>query len=146
MEVGQSKIGALEPFLEQHRDELWGQAIWLWRNGYRPNVPRDLKPYQSDHNEQFERGDEQVQEAYNHAVRSGAIQMDKPFTLSQLAVQMSLADNLESFQRGRKEEQHRIRNVLEANGWEHRPGRRSPGAAKERLWWPPIREGKLTCQ
>ena len=44
--------GAVEPWLEEHRDQLWAEAVTRHDLGERANLPRELKPSQTARNAQ----------------------------------------------------------------------------------------------
>ena len=46
-------LGAVEPYLDANRKQLWAEALSLYAAGVRPILPQALKPAQADHNEQF---------------------------------------------------------------------------------------------
>ena len=140
-ECDESQVGAIEPWIEDQRERLWGEAVALYRMGVKPSVPRWMKDVQSGRNEELERIDEQFENAYESAIDSGDLKMEV-LTLSDIAFFMKISDTCESFRRERKEVQHRLRDQLERQGWKSRRGRH-PGTNKvSRLWYPPITEAE----
>ena len=131
----ESQVGAIEPFMETHRDRYWACAVKLYKMGVRPNLPREMKGLQSDLNEDLRRSDEAVADAYASAIADKMLKLE-PQTLTQIAVQCGLVKDMTEFRSSPRALQHRLRNELILQGWVSRKGRIEPGANIQRLWYP----------
>lgn len=135
-EVRQSQVGAVEPYLDKRRDELWATAVALWRKGVRPNLPREMKTWQNEMNEDYRRSDEAMATAYDDALKNDMLKL-KPQTLTDVAIALAVTESREEFaQGGNSRLQHRLRNELVLRGWVSRSGRKKRTGPKERLWFP----------
>ena len=134
----ESRVGAVEPWIEARRNKYWAEAVAMYRLGIRPNLPRDMKGIQVGENEQLERVDEQFEDAFEAAVDQGRIKLNgKPMTLTEVAVAMEIVTTEGDFRREKREVQHRIRDQLERNKWTSRRGVREGERTVKRLWFPP---------
>ena len=140
IQVGPSKVGAVEPFVEACRDAIWHEAVALYRAGVKPNLPRDFKSIQKGRNIELERVDEGMESAYESAVDSKKLGFERPYTLTEVAVIMGVSPTQEEFNSGRRELQHRVRDQLERQNWKSRRSRQQGGKVK-RLWFPPNWKG-----
>ena len=68
----------VEPYLAERRDQLWAEAMALYRKGERANLPRNLKGLQAEHAERHRRRDGIVEDAIEGIPEEG------PFTLREL--------------------------------------------------------------
>ena len=134
LEVDKSRVGKVEDWIEERRDHLWGEALALYRMGVSASLPRDMKGIQDHFNCAYERLDEQMEDAYEAARDSNAINVQRKYTLTELAVAMKVSDTPEEFRREKREVQHRLRDELQRQGWTSKRGRHKAGKVK-RLWF-----------
>ena len=133
VEVGPSKVGRIEDYLDNRRDELWAEAVAVYKQGIEPGLPRDLMAVQAGQNDRFERFDEQYEDAYLTALDNGSLSRKKQYTLTEIAVALGITDSNKEFRRERREVQHRLRDELHRQGWTSKQGRRN-GSNVLRLW------------
>ena len=132
----ESQVGPVEPWIEQHRETFWAEAVALYKMGVKPNIPRWMKDIQQGRNEELERVDEQFENAYEKAFDEGKLAL-KPQTISEIGVALAITEDVESFQRERKEVQHRLRDQLERQGWTSKRASHPDTGKVSRLWYPP---------
>ena len=61
----------VEPYLDEHRVQLWAEGLALYRNGERANLPRDLMGLQAEHGERHRRKDQVIEDAVEEIVGDG---------------------------------------------------------------------------
>ena len=128
------KHGAhVEPFIEGCRDLLWREAIALYKKGFRPNLPFEMKKQQEEENIRRTRSDDQIEDAYDSALINGKIG-GNPMQMSSLAWLLGLCDGPEDWPRAPKMDQHRLRDVLIGRKWVQRRCRID---GESRQWWLP---------
>ena len=135
--IDESKVGPLEPWIEERRNDLWSEAVALYRKGVRPNLPREMKSFQEGSNDANRRVDEQLDTAIAEAIDNGKLKTDRPLMMSEVAIACDLANNLMDFLSTPKELQHRLRDALEVEGWKSKKGLRSDLKTVRLLWYPP---------
>jgi len=137
--AGPSRVGRVEDWIDEYREELWAECLWLYHHGYSHELPRDLKDVQTEDNLDYERVDEAVEEAFNLAMNTGSIDLYEPHKLSEIAVALSLCDTIEEFGRGDGSArlQHRVRDVLTKRGWKRRQMRKPHERVPCRMWVSP---------
>lgn len=134
VEVGPSKVGALEPWMEERRQRYWREAVALYRARYRARLPREFGEYQSESNTINERIDEQIHDAYVDAIHDGRLDKRQRYTLTEIAMKLCLAETPSDWRTGTREAQHRLRDELLRGGWTNRRGRRTNDNGVKRLW------------
>jgi len=137
--AGPSRVGRVEDWIDEDRERLWSECLWLYHNGYSHELPRDLKAKQTRDNLAYERVDDAVTEAFNKAMNAGEVDMMKAYTLGMMAVDLNLCDTVADFGRGEGSRalQHRIRDVLIKHGWKPRRMRQPHEKTVSRLWLSP---------
>ena len=80
-----SKGSHVEPVLDRWREMLWGEALSLYRDGERANLPRELMGLQADHAEKHRRKDQVVEDAV------AKIEGEGPHTIGELCMMTSPA-------------------------------------------------------
>ena len=133
----ENRVGAIEDWMEEKRELFWREAVALYRMGIKPNIPRWMKGFQETRNEQFERVDEQFENAYEEAIDRKVLEY-KAQTLSDIAVHMGICETADAFRRERREVQHRLRDQLERQGWTSKRGKHPTTGNVSRLWMPPV--------
>ena len=77
----------VEEYMEQHRDQLWAEAMHRYRHdGLRANLPRDLSIISATATEQHRSKNETMQEAI------AKLPMNAPMTLAQIVEAIKIAD------------------------------------------------------
>lgn len=123
----------VEPWIEERRIDLWREAVALYRLGVRPNLPRDMMPFQETENRMLKRSDDQFEDALTTAIAEGKVGHE-PMQLGQVAWNLGIVDGINEWTRASKQDQHRLRDVLIGRGWRCVRARYE-GMARQ--WWLP---------
>ena len=91
----------VEPYLDEHRVQLWAEGLALYNTGERANLPRDLMGLQAEHGEIHRRKDSIIEDAV------AGIRGDGPFTIEQICRSTSM-DNKDA---------RRLGDALRLAGW-----------------------------
>jgi len=132
--VDKSRVGAVEPWICERRERYWREALACYRMGIGAALPRAMKDEQGRENEELQRVDEQMEDAYLSAVSAGNVNTKWQYTLTEMAVKLALVESQNEFRREGRELQHRLRDELERQGWAAKKGRRHGGPV-QRLWY-----------
>lgn len=108
----------VEAWMQKHRDQLWAEALAMYRDGHRANLPRDLHPLQRKIAEQHRDRDEVLEDAID------GLAFDGPLTM--LAITDLIGET------ARNVTSHRLGRALRNAGWDQHRGKRD--GKFERLW------------
>ena len=91
----------VEPYLAEHRVQLWAEGLALYNTGERANLPRDLMGAQAEHGEIHRRKDSLIEDSV------AGINGDGPFTIKELC-NSTFTDNKDA---------RRLGDALRLAGW-----------------------------
>ena len=111
----------VEPFMDKWRNQLWAEALALYRLGERANLPRELMDLQEAHGETHRRKDQVVEDAV------ALIEGEGPHTIGELCMMTSPVTPS-----GDRRAVGRLADALRLAGWAKRHERAEGGRAY--LW------------
>ena len=120
-------VEALRRYLDEHREQLWSEAVNLYRSGVEAHLPDHLAEAQSAANEGARRRDDLLEDALAVWLRTAP----RTFTLADAAIGCGLADP-ERVTRLPMRESRRLGAALRAEGYSSRRERES--ARRLTLW------------
>ena len=107
----------VEPYLDNHRGQLWAEGLALYRKGERANLPRDLMDLQAAHGELHRRKDAIIEDDVARIIGEG------PLTMKEICNNMG-ADT---------SSQHRVGAALQNAGWT-KTRERVPNGERVYMW------------
>ena len=133
VENGQCLIGPVEPFIEEHRAQLWAEALHRHRGGLRANLPRDLKASASAAAETHRSGNERLEAAIEQLEeeRPGAkLSMEEIMDAIKLIDSAIVGDPSKPLQ-------NEIAGVLKTRGWRANQKKTIRPGVRRRSWLVP---------
>ena len=112
-------------WLDEHRRQLWAEALTRYHDGISPHMPTELEAIQAERNEQHRDRDDLLE---------GAIET-LPTTGDGLTME-SIVRHIEHVGVGRVSPRA-VSAMLDARGWEQR--RERQGGAQVRIWYQPVK-------
>ena len=118
-------------YLGEHREQLWAEALALWRDGVSPRLPEDLKAAQRTATEAHRRRDDLLEDR----VADWLATQTAPFTLAEAAVGCGLASTETEAARITQRDARRLGSALRVAGCTKRQVREAGGAGKKPWKW-----------
>ena len=118
---------ALRGYLNEHRAQLWAEALAAYRTGVEARLPDDLNEAQKATNEQMRRRDDILEDALANWLPAAP----KSFTLAEAAVGCRIADSGRAARLSMRD-QHRLGAALTTAGFVKR--RESVDGKRVMLW------------
>ena len=78
-------------YLDEARESLWAEALYMYQSGVEARLPSELKSAQRELNEQFRNADSIIEEQIQHAIHVHE-RFQKPFSLADLANTLELSN------------------------------------------------------
>ena len=107
----------VEPYLDEHRDQLWAEALELYNKGERANLPRELMDLQAEQGERHRRKDAIIEDAVAAIIGEG------PLTIKEICTNMCVDPSL----------QHRVAAAMRNAGWS-KSHERVPNGKRVYMW------------
>ena len=120
--------GLIRKYLDDHRGQLWAEALHLYRQGVEARLPDDLKGLQSEATDRARTRDTVIEDAVTEWTWG-----NDGFTMAQLAAGVHLIDSNDKGARLQMRDQHRLGQVLESLGYEKR--RDATGGKRVTRWF-----------
>ena len=112
------------------RDQLWAEALWLYRAGMQARLPDDLKALQAEVNEEHRRSDGVLENAVvTWLERNGG-----KFLLGDLITGVGLVGEHDVAARATQRDVARATAILRRLGYERLPQERGSGGGRVRFW------------
>ena len=102
----------LREYLDEHREQLWAEALDVYRQGVEPRLPEELKPMQEEATARARSRDAVTEDAVETWTEG-----NDGFTMAELAAGIHLIDGQDKGARLRMRDQHRLGSVLESMGY-----------------------------
>ena len=118
----------LRAYLDEHRDELWAEALALYRQGAEARLPDELKAMQEEATDRARSRDAVTEDAVEVWTQG-----NDGFTMSELASGVHLIDGDEKGAKLRMHDQYRLSAILESMGYGRR--RETRLGAKATRWY-----------
>ena len=119
---------AVEPYIEERRNQLWAEGLQRYRAGVRGGLPFELRRDAARAAEEHRNRDEMLEDKIEGlSLEAG--------TLAQIAHSVGLAQSLEEATRLPRRVQQRLGAALRAQGWNKM--RCSIGGVRQRTWLAP---------
>ena len=99
----------MEPYLAEHRVQLWAEGLALYNKGERANLPRSMMQLQAEQGEIHRRKDSMIEEAV------AEITGDGPLTIKEIG-ELTFTD---------KKDVRRLADALRLAGWTKRHERQA---------------------
>ena len=128
-----SAAGVTE-FWDEHRLQLWAEAVHLYHQGITAHLPNALKPLQKAATAQVQRRDLVIEDAVAAWVEPQPGNWRSDFTIAELAYHVGLAETILAATQIRMADQHRLGDVLGTLGYDKRRARDGHGRQKY-LWF-----------
>jgi len=129
---GSEASQSIESYMNDNRTQLWKEAIQLYRDGTRPNLPRDISPLQAEINEQHRRGDiiieDEVSKLPAEQFATGATMAE----ITQAMIENPIDVERRLMQPGWA---HRLGKALKLQNWTKKRARKNGISAN--FWFPP---------
>ena len=118
-------------FLNEHRTQLWAEAVSLYRQGVEARLPDALKESQSSATAKARNTNETLEDAITQWIEGFS---GNTFRLAQLASGLGLIDTIEDGARLSNQDQRRITRTLHAMGYERITARPEGGGKPSKVW------------
>ena len=128
-----SAAGVTE-FWDEHRVQLWAEAVHLYRQGVTAHLPNALKPLQRAATAQVRRRDLVIEDAVAAWVEPQPGCWRSDFTIAELAFGVGLAETIEKATQMRMADQHRLGDVLGSLGYD-KTRKRDTHGRRQYFWY-----------
>ena len=139
MRVGASTPEHVTEWMEHNREQIWAEAVHKYRHGERPFMTHELELLQKHANTQYNREDDELEDAYATLTVEG----HEPVALIPLLVELQLAESRDAARKD-KRTQKRMAAILTREGWTKRVIGR--GHARYTAWSPPTTRPHMLVQ